>query len=161
MSSDHKTRNSLDFILTLKFLNPYKVRIRLTAQIRARQRAGFSGLRLGFRDPVKTRIWIFSYISGSEPVSGLNFKSGPGSGFKIKIISESKISGMGRPAHCRALVPIILRVGFRLRYKFEFIIQFSFWFRFRVRLMVKVRLSVSSGLGLSFGSEFSLGLSWE
>ena len=59
------------------------------------------------KNPARTRN------SGSGSVSGLNFKSGPGSGFKIKFFSGSekpgfwnpgsKISGQGRTARCRAL----------------------------------------------------------
>ena len=37
------------------------------------------------------------------PVSRLNSKSGPGSGFKIKFFSRSKIFGPGCPVRCRAL----------------------------------------------------------
>ena len=64
---------------------------------RARERAGF--FRAG-----STR----SGFPGFGPVSGLNFKSGPGSGFKIKFFSGSEKSGFwkpgpGRPARCRAL----------------------------------------------------------
>ena len=35
--------------------------------------------------------------SGSRPVSGLNFKSGPASGFKIRLFSRSKNPGQKFP----------------------------------------------------------------
>ena len=40
-------------------------------------------------------------VIGKGPgFSGLNLKSGPRSGFKIKFLFGSKISGLGRPARC-------------------------------------------------------------